>query len=695
MLCCLLGALLSACSATGQEQPAAGLYAIDALVRSEQLPGIDLHVRYAERQANGLMLHLALYNNGAADLAQVQGANVDAARLGGLAPVAYSPSFGAGIAPAGGWLAGGATSGSLTFPWLPAETFLFAFPGFPPVPFRLDIPLREVPDAPALPGSAALRYDFQTASLRTDERVLVVEGLAVKPDALTVTVAVFQDRVAQSFEELQGALADAVLFDGRWSAYRADVIPADDESGDQQRDTAQAVLWFPRPAAGGTLLLRLADFPLIRLPTREQARAALATIADLPPSSAPRAALLVPPPIAQEPARQTDLQAFFAALNQSLAAGARADYLDFFVPELRDEQAADFDLIQTLPITAVTFLPQDPEAAIPVPEAGASTSLDATWSYGVRAGEQIEPFTSAVRLSLRRDGGEWRVAGIEGNMPFWAFGPTAAERAGAFSIFFRPAARPQLPTIRDETTAAIKRIDQALPGRARATNVMFVTETREEFLALTGRDAARFLGLALSRYRITPDAITTTEAAFYLNGAAFRASTTQNRQQTMIHELTHLVLAPKTMPFTPVWVVEGMAMQVAADLPAATMRAAYRTGAVEAWRLDDFTRLSAFGLHDPSGRQTALEYAFAAYLTRYLVETYGFERLLAFYDSFADPPAAVVDDARLRVDRPAAAGQTMGDLAAELTPERLATAFGIDAATLEADFLRWLPTQLD
>jgi len=659
------------------------------------LPGIDLHLRYAEGQANGLTLHLALYNNGATDLAQVQGANVEAARLGELAPVAYSPNFGAGIAPAGGWLAGGAASGSLTFPWMPAETFMFAFPGFPSVPFRLETPLREAPDAPALSNSTALGYEFQIASLRTAELALVVERLAVEPDALTVTVALLEDRVAQPFESIQGALADAVLFDGRWNAYRADVIPAGDESGDQQGDSAQAVLWFPRPAAGGTLLLRLADFPLIRLPTHEQARAALATIADLPPSSAPRAALPVPPPLAQEPARPADLQGFFAALNLSLAAGARADYLDFFVPELRDEQAAHFDLIQTLPITAVTFLPRDPDVAMPALDSGAGLRLDATWSYGVLAGQEIEPFTSEVALNLRQDGDGWRVAGIEGNRPFWAFGPTAAERVGAFSIFFRPAARPQLPAIRDETEEALERIDQALPGRARATNVMFVTETAAEFRALTGRDAARFLGLALSRYRITPTGITTTEAAFYLNGAAFRASTTQNRQQTMIHELTHLVLAPKTMPFTPVWVVEGIAMQVAADLPAATMRAAYGTGAVEAWRLDDFTRLSAFGLRDPSGRQTALEYAFAAYLTRYLVETYGFESLLAFYDSFADPPAAVVDDARLRVDRPDAEGQTMGDLAADLMPERLQTAFTIDAPTLEAEFLRWLPTQLE
>src|SRR5687767_4424980 len=60
-------------STAGAESGASALFAIDALVRSRQLPGVDLHLRYAERRAGQLILHLAFYNNGAEDLAYVQG----------------------------------------------------------------------------------------------------------------------------------------------------------------------------------------------------------------------------------------------------------------------------------------------------------------------------------------------------------------------------------------------------------------------------------------------------------------------------------------------------------------------------------------------------------------------------------------------------------------------------------------------
>src|SRR3712207_6622565 len=49
-------------------QVATGIFAVDTLVRSQQLAGVDLHLRYAERTAAGLVLHLAFYNNGSQDL---------------------------------------------------------------------------------------------------------------------------------------------------------------------------------------------------------------------------------------------------------------------------------------------------------------------------------------------------------------------------------------------------------------------------------------------------------------------------------------------------------------------------------------------------------------------------------------------------------------------------------------------------
>jgi hypothetical protein len=51
-------------------QPAQGrFFAVDKVVRSTQLAGIDLHLRFVEQTADGLVLHLSFYNNRGQDLA--------------------------------------------------------------------------------------------------------------------------------------------------------------------------------------------------------------------------------------------------------------------------------------------------------------------------------------------------------------------------------------------------------------------------------------------------------------------------------------------------------------------------------------------------------------------------------------------------------------------------------------------------
>jgi hypothetical protein len=296
-----------------------------------------------------------------------------------------------------------------------------------------------------------------------------------------------------------------------------------------------------------------------------------------------------------------------------------------------------------------------------------------------------------VSIDFRREGEQWLIANIDGDLPYWMLGPTEARRVEGFWVFYRPALAGELAAIQQETAAALERVRAALPGRVSAINVMFVSESAEEFERLTGRATEHFLGVALSRYLVQDAGIEVAGAAFYINGAAFREDPQQDRQQTITHELVHLALAEQTMPFTPVWVAEGMAMEVSGDLPIETMRTITSTGALAAFDLTAFTAKESFAETQPGGGQIAADYAYSAYLTRYLVSTYGFERFLAFYDSFAEAP---LDDIRAELEAAeGSAGNTLGDLAARLTPERLQESFGIDLPTLERDFKAWLPTQ--
>lgn len=676
-----------------------GIFAIDALVRSRQLPGIDLHVRFAERSADQLRLHLAFYNNGPEALASVSGVDPRAARLEGAAPqtpVEVSDSLSSGIAPPEGWYAGGATNGSLTFTAPQGPAFTLDVPGFPAVPFRLDTRLRQSPQAQA-PPDGSYEYRFLVPSDQVDAVALEIEQASVAGATLELEVA-FRNLSGQALTFTEGPTgADAVIFDGRWNQYRpTDVGPAllggiaPVEGALEPWAANGGVLRFPRPAAGQHILFKFPAFPLIRVPLQQAAAPALATTADLPPSAEPRAALPTPAPLAPDVEAKAAASDLLGELTQSLTARDRARYLAVFGPALQSEQGMLFDRMVDLPLIDLRWLPAGDAGTL----AGDTLlGLEAILSYRVRD-LPSNRFQSPITLDLRREGEDWRIMRVGGEQPYWAFAPAEARRLDAFWVFFRPDMRDELPAVEREAVAALARVRAALPNRVDPVSVIFVSESAAEFEALTGRDPDRFLGVALSRYDIGATGLTIDSAAFYINGAAFRTDPRQDRQQTITHELAHLALAPATMPYTPLWLVEGIAMEVSEDLPVETMRTLNQAGAVEAFSLADFTARRSFATASPSADQTAADYAYSAFLARYLVEMYGFDRFLAFYDSFADVP---FEDVRGQVL--AAAGDdplddTLGALAAELIDGRLQATLGVDLATFERDFKAWLPSQL-
>jgi hypothetical protein len=686
-------------ASTAPKAAGSTLFAIDALVRSRELPGIDLHLRYAERTTAGLALHLAFYNNGTEDVALVSGADPRAARLEGAmpeTPVARSPSFEATIAPETGWFVGGATNGTLTFATSAATEFKLHLPGFPPVPFRLDTPIRQAPE-PAPAALGRYQFDFEVESARVPGLVLVVDRAAVAANKLDVELTLLsrgpRDIAAASIPRGK----DAVLFDARWNQYRpsaADRALAGgtaEEGGLRPSDQRTGVLRFGRPV-GDVALLKLPGFPLIRLPLRPDDAAAVATAEDLPPSADVRPALAAATPTPGNAARPAAAEArdLLLSLNRKLKARDRAGYLEAFAPALRDEQAQIFDRVVALPLADVTFIPGEDAGVL---QGDALRGYHANWSYRVRDVDAANVFTARLELELRREGRRWQISRVGGEKPFWAFGPTEARRSGAFWIFYRPNQQAELPAIERESTAAFDQVNAALGERAGEVSVMFVTETADEFKALTGREPERFLGAALSRYIVAGDHIDVVGAAFYINGAAFAADQIQQRQQTIAHELTHLALARVTMPFTPLWLVEGAAMEVSRDLPEATMRDRYAAGEIDRWSLQELTARHSFATN-ASDDETAVDYAYAAYLARYLVETYGFDRFRAFYEGFANVPVESVRSELAGAQASGAADQTLGALATRLLPDQLRVAFGVEPTALERDFKRWLPGQL-
>lgn len=693
--------------ATTSRSTATGFFLVDKLVRSSQLSGIDLHVRYVERTADALIVHLSFYNNRGEDLAFVSGATVDSARLVGADTYQVSDRSAAlrsGIAPDNGWLSGGATVGTLTFKGAQGDQFTLQFPGFPDVAFNLDQPIAAAPE-PAPPANGAYTYDFEASSQRLQNIALRIEQARVEQDALLLTIAfVNRNNGDITFTStVQGK--DAVVFDGLWQQYSPSQVDQTLERGIQpagsvwgEGEANRGTLTFARPVAGDVLLLRFPSYPLIRIPLKAGAPAALATDADLPPSVSARPTPTpdpTPTPLTGEEQARKAADDLLVALTQAIAAGNRSAYLAAFTPELQQAQGAIFDRIAKLPIEQIKLEPADADPNGNVNTSATEiSSYQADISYRVRDVDPQNIFSSTLEYTLRQQDGRWLIAKINGQLPFWAYGPTEATRSGPFWIFYRPELAGDLSAIGQEAQQAYDLVNRTLPNRAQSVNVMHVTASEQEFADLTERSGEQFLGVAVARYRIRKAGIQITSQAFFINGAAFTNDPQQDRQKTIAHELTHLVLSPKTMPYTPAWISEGAAMYVTSDFPKDALTNWYRDGGAARLSLADLSAQTAFGERDISDQQTSINYAYSAFLAKYIVETYGQDKFLALYDSFADVPFATISNQLPRFGGGSIFTASMGNLAQKLAPEKVQQTLGVDLPTLEAQYESWLGGQL-
>lgn len=697
-----------ATSPTASQVGADNLFLVDKLVRSSEISGIDLHVRYVEEVVDGLTIHLSLYNNRSEDLAYVSGADVSAAQLVGAdsyTVTAHSPSLETGIDPEGSWFNGGANVGWLTFGGAQGTDFTLRFPGFPDVTFSLDQPITEVPDE-SPPAPAEYTYDLEVSSSRLENIAMRIEQVRVEDDALLLTVAfVNRNPTDISFTSTVNG-SDAVLFDGRWQQYRPGQVEPSLDTGIEptgsvwgEGEANTGTLTFPRPGSGDVMLFQFPGYPLVYIPLRRGEAARIAIDADLPPSAAPRPTPTpapTPTPLSGTALARQQIRETITGLSKALGERDREAYLAGFAPDLQESQATIFDRIAELPLEDVRLEPvEDGPSSTLTDNDTVMNGYSVDLVYRVQDVDPENMFSSTLEYTLQQQDGRWLVIDIGGSLPFWVYGPTEATRAGQFWIFYRPELEAEVPEIEREAQQAFDLVNTRLPDRAQPVNVMYVTATEEEFADLTQRSGNQFLGVASARFRIRKAGIQITSQAFYINGAAFLTDPRQDRQRTIGHELTHLVLSPKTMPYTPAWLSEGAAMFVTSDFPRETLAPWYRDGGAAELDLAEFSGKTSFGEHDMASEQTSLDYAYSAYLARYIVETHGEDKFLALYDSFADVPyEALSAELPATGDGAISSGQ-ISSLAQKVTPDKVQETLGVDLATLEQNYETWLGSQLE
>jgi hypothetical protein len=681
-------------------------FIVDQLVRSTEVDGIDLHLRYVERVNSDLMLHVSFYNNHGEDLAYVSGIDPRDARLTGAAsyPVAeVSPTLAEGIAPENGWIQSAATVGTLRFADVHGETWTLQFPGFPPLQFNLQQPLESPPQEPPLPVGE-FDYDIEVTSTQLENVALRVEQIEINDDALRLTIAFVNRNNADIRFSSSLTGADGVVLDSRWQQYwPADVDPSLEHGiappGDVwgEDESNRGTVTFPRPLFGDVLLYQFPSFPPIRLPLAADAEAQVATEADLPPSAGPRPtpAVPTPEPLTGKALVRQQVETLLESMNDALGSGDRERYLQAWSADLRSSQSQLFDQAIALPLEDIEWAPsQDEQNGAVSNNQTQMRDYEVGLSFRVRDVDPENVFRTTLKLALERQDAAWVITELEGTLPFWAYAPTEATRSGAFWIFYHPSMASEVPVIESEAQRALATVEKVLPDRVAAANVMHVAATGQEFTELTGRSSQHFLGISLARFTFRKSGISVTNRAIFINGAAFMSDPAQDRQQTIAHELTHLVLAPVTMPYTPAWVSEGAAMYVTGDFPQAVIAQWYREQAPQSVDLATLSAHTSFGEDNMTEHQTSIDYAYSAYLTRYLAERYGKDAFFDFYESFADVPFEEIEP---HLPDPAdgqALDAVMRDLAQRFAHENVQAAFGIDLETLEREFEAWLGEQV-
>lgn len=294
-------------------------------------------------------------------------------------------------------------------------------------------------------------------------------------------------------------------------------------------------------------------------------------------------------------------------------------------------------------------------------------------------------FQHELRYWFTKQTDRWIISRYELDQPllFWWTDDVQLSETDHFLIIHRPAMADQIDAIAAECEQVYAEL-QAAGFSLDQKYIIFALIDQEDFRTQTGQ-GARTLGVAYWSYNLTDEYIRSQGWAFYLNGASLAEYADTNnsfdRKATIKHEMVHLVLARETMPFTPVWLIEGTAMYFAGQYQPELRQSLIQEGQPNRIDLAKLTAADQLGQFDMLGNSVGPEYLFSAETVQYLIDTYGIERFWEFYRSFTTIPTE-----RLRQALPSftVLGSGLGPFRNEVTPEMLNAVYGLSLAELEA-----------
>jgi hypothetical protein len=254
-------------------------------------------------------------------------------------------------------------------------------------------------------------------------------------------------------------------------------------------------------------------------------------------------------------------------------------------------------------------------------------------------------FVSRWKCDLRRASveAEWTVVSYEreGRPSFWDLGFSELVATDHFLVFYQLAAedgKRRAETAGQQLEKARARLLRSrLPLERRYA--AFVIPEKADFRAMTGRDPGAFSGATSAAYTERDGVLRVMNQAMYVNDSHFsslqRRWGKQDRLVTMQHELVHLALAPVTRPWTPVWLVEGIATHYAGQLDrfsAETLRQRLPQGRV----LAHLSQQPFMGANVGDVDEVWVQYHYSAAAVRWIEREFGGGKLHELYQAFAN-----------------------------------------------------------
>lgn len=329
-------------------------------------------------------------------------------------------------------------------------------------------------------------------------------------------------------------------------------------------------------------------------------------------------------------------------LTQKIAARGFDGYLAAFAPgAVRDAQVQFVEGAKKLPVTQIEFSVPPYQKLHRAPDGIRNLWVELRWL--VAGLPRDNEFVTRMQCDMRRvTGGGWEITKVvQAVRPaFWTIGFTQMHSSDHFIVFSKPG---------EEQTAKAKlamgQLEKAW-NRLRKTllpigprYLAFVVEDKEDFKVLTGRDAETFAGATSAAFSERDGELRVINQAVYINDFRFfsmqRLWAKQDRQVTIHHELVHLALAAQTRPWTPSWLIEGMAMLYAKQSDSFT-RDALRQQLTPDVRLSKLSSIPYLGQGAADAARVMLEYQYSGETVRWLESQHGEEGLLALYKAFAD-----------------------------------------------------------